>query len=231
VGEIYVRRDDFAVDELIDLLSKKGIVGKVSGVSEWIYYCDHTRKHEITKRLSLHPWYKKPFTRDFLDLVLWKIEEIWKHRVEKKVKNALKETKLVPKTPHNMNEIMGNANEHFVTEDLHSEISISSGVASTAMMDDYSGVVNISPFACLIGRVIDGLVTPWSRNRKFPVISVEIDGHVLPPNIINNLEIFMLNVMRFRNNPDITDLIDLDENSGGIDSEDETKVSRSTVDN
>ncbi len=232
VGEIYVRRDDFAVDELIDLFSKKGIIGKVSGVSEWIYYCDHTRKHEILKRLNLHPWYKKLFTRDFLDLVSWKIEEIWKHSVENKVKNALKETGLVPKTPHNMNEIMKNADEHFVSDELHSEISISSGVASTAMMDDYSGVVNISPFACLIGRVIEGLITPWSRSRKFPVISVEIDGNILPPNIINNLEIFMLNVMRFRDNPDITDLIDLDENSCGIDSEENaSRLNRSTVDN
>jgi len=29
-------------------------------------------------------------------------------------------------------------------------------------------------------------------------MSVEIDGEVLPPNIVNKLEIFMLNVLRFR---------------------------------
>ena len=36
VGEIYVRRDDFAVGELTDLMSERGIVVKVAGVSEWI---------------------------------------------------------------------------------------------------------------------------------------------------------------------------------------------------
>jgi len=107
-----------------------------------------------------------------------------------------------------MKEIMGNAHEHFVTSELDSEISISSGAASTAMMHDYSGVVNISPFACLIGRVIEGLITPWSRDRNFPVMSVEIDGAVLPPGIVNKLEIFMLNVLRFRRTPETSDLIE-----------------------
>jgi len=68
------------------------------------------------------------------------------------------------------------------------------------MMDGYSGIVNISPFACLIGRVIEGLYTPWARERRYPIISIEIDGNLLPPNVLSKLEIFMLNVLRFKNN-------------------------------
>ena len=208
VGEIYVRRDDFAVDELVQIMSRRGIIAKVSGITEWIYYCDHTRKHEILKELSAVPWYRKPFSSAMKDLILWKLEEKWKHSVEHKVKNALGVTGLIPKTPHNMEEIMGNSYEHFVTDELHSEISISSGVAATALMDDYSGVINISPFACLIGRVIEGLITPWARERRFPVMSVEIDGEILPPNIVNKLEIFMLNVLRFRGKYETVDLVE-----------------------
>jgi predicted CoA-substrate-specific enzyme activase len=209
VGEIYVRRDDFAVDELIKIFSRKGIIAKVSGISEWIYYCDYTRKHDIEKRLALLPSYKKYFSKEYRELLLWKIEEKWKHRVEKKIKNALKSTNLIPETPHDMNEIMGNAEKHFVTDELYSEISISSGVASTAMFKDYSGIVNISPFACLIGRVIEGILTPWARDRHYPVMSVEIDGDILPPNIVNKLEIFMLNVLRFKNSAGSMDLVEI----------------------
>ncbi len=208
VGEIYVRRDDFAVDELIRRFSKKGIIAKVSGITEWIYYCDHTRKHDIEKRLRLVPWYRRPFSKPMRELIGWKIEQRWKHWVEHSVKDALKETHLIPETPHDMPAIIDNAEEHFVNGELYSEITVSSGVAATAMMKDYSGIVNISPFACLIGRVIEGLYTPWARERNFPVMSVEIDGAVLPPNIINKLEIFMLNVLRFRNNPDSRDLVE-----------------------
>ncbi len=216
VGEIYVRRDDFAVDELIKLLSKKGIIGKVSGVGEWIYYCDHTRKHELKKNLKLLPVYKRAFSKEFKSLIEWKIEEIWKHNVDKQVQKALSPTNLIPHTPHNMEEIMGNANKNFVTAELESEISISSGVSYTAMMHDFSGIINISPFACLIGRVIEGLVSPWAREKNYPMMSIEIDGETLPPVIINKLEIFMLNVLRYHGKLDAKDLverIDIKDNS------------------
>ncbi len=61
VGEIYVRRDDFAVDELIQHFSNHGIIGKVSNVAEWIYYCDFVRHYELKKRLRLIPWYRRIF--------------------------------------------------------------------------------------------------------------------------------------------------------------------------
>jgi len=193
------------------MFSRRGIIAKVSGITEWIYYCDYTRKHDIQKRLGLLPWYRKPFSKELRELVSWKIEEWYKHGVEKKVKAALAVSGLVPHTPHDMEQIMNNAETHFVSDELYSEISISSGVASTAMMEDFSGIVNISPFACLIGRVIEGLITPWSRERRFPVISVEIDGDILPPGIVNKLEIFMLNVLRFRHNPSVAELVDRED--------------------
>ena len=199
VGEIYVRRDDFAVDELIRHFSRRGIIGKVSNVAEWVYYCDFVRRHELQKRLKLVPWYKKFLAAEFSDIVKWKIEHVYKKKVEKNIRDILSTTGLVPHAPHNMDEIMENTEKHFVNNELYSEISISSGVAATAMMDGYAGIVNISPFACLIGRVIEGVLTPWARERKYPAISIEIDGNLFPPNVISKLEIFMLNVMRFRN--------------------------------
>ncbi len=211
VGEIYVRRDDFAVDELIQHFSRHGIIGKVSNIAEWIYYCDFVREYELRKKLKLIPWYRRAFATEFMDLINWNIEHIYKHNVEKKVRQTLSSTNLVPKTPHDMQQIMKNTEEHFVSHELYSEISISSGVAATAMMDGYSGIVNISPFACLIGRVIEGLVTPWARERKCPMISIEIDGNLLPPNVLNKLEIFMLNVLRFKGNPDVNTMVESDE--------------------
>jgi hypothetical protein len=95
-----------------------------------------------------------------------------------------------------MRKIMANSELHFVNHELNSEIAVSSGVAATAMDEGYSGIVNISPFACLIGRVIEGLLTPWARERDYPLISVEVDGNQLPPSIVNKLNIFMVNVLR-----------------------------------
>jgi predicted CoA-substrate-specific enzyme activase len=208
VGEIYVRRDDFAVGELTELMSERGIVVKVAGISEWIHYLDFVREYALKKLIALEAPGKRLFSKPFWDLRKLEVEEWWKHSVEKKVLAILEPTGLIPKTPHDMHQIMENTQKHFVNLELNSEIAVSSGVAATAMEQGYSGIVNISPFACLIGRVIEGLFTPWARERNYPTLSVEVDGNLLPPNIVNKLNIFMVNVLRFKGEGDLSGLVD-----------------------
>jgi predicted nucleotide-binding protein (sugar kinase/HSP70/actin superfamily) len=208
VGEIYVRRDDFAVGELIDLMSERGIVVKVAGISEWIHYLDFVREYALTKLINLRSPGTRLFSKPWRELKKLEIEEWWKHHIEKKVLAILKPTGLIPETPHDMHEIMKYTQKHFVNLELNSEIAVSSGSAAAAMEAGYSGIVNISPFACLIGRVIEGLFTPWARERNYPILSVEVDGYQLPPNIINKLNIFMVNVLRFKGSGDLSSLVD-----------------------
>ena len=208
VGEIYVRRDDFAVGELTDLMSERGIVVKIAGISEWIHYLDYMREYEWKKQLNLIKKSKRIFSGPWVALKKIGIEKWWKHSVEKKVLSILEPTGLIPETPHDMNEIMKNTVSHFANLELSSEISVSTGAAATAMQAGYSGVINIAPFACLIGRVIEGIYTPWARERNYPILSVEVDGNILPPNIINKLNIFMVNVLRFKGNTDLSTLVD-----------------------
>ncbi|MDR2537172.1 MAG: acyl-CoA dehydratase activase-related protein, partial [Treponema sp.] len=211
VGEIYVRRDDFAVGELTDLMSERGIVVKVAGIAEWIHYLDFVREYSYKKLIDMEPPAKRPFCKPFWSLKKLEIEKAWKHSIEKKTLEILGPTGLIPETPHDMNLIMDYTQKHFVNLELNSEIAVSSGAAAAAMEHGYSGIVNISPFACLIGRVIEGLFTPWARERNYPTLSVEVDGNLLPPNIVNKLNIFMVNVLRFKGNNDLSRLIDSKE--------------------
>jgi len=208
VGEIYVRRDDFAVGELIELMSERGIIVKIAGISEWIHYLDYMREYEWNKQLKLRKRGRRIFSEPWAALKKIAIEKWWKHSVEKKVLSILEPTGLIPETPHDMNVIMQNTVQHFANLELSSEISVSTGGAATAMEAGYSGVINIAPFACLIGRVIEGIYTPWARERNYPVLSVEVDGNVLPPNIVNKLNIFMVNVLRFKGKGEISALVD-----------------------
>ena len=208
VGEIYVRRDDFAVGELTDLMSERGIVVKVAGISEWIHYLDFVREYALKKLIKLKKPGKRIFSKPWRELKVLGIEEFWKHSVERKVLSILGPTALIPETPHDMHDIMKYTQEHFVNLELNSEIAVSSGSAAAAMEAGYSGIVNISPFACLIGRVIEGLFTPWARERNYPILSVEVDGNLLPPNIVNKLNIFMVNVLRFKGSNDLSGLVD-----------------------
>ena len=208
VGEIYVRRDDFAVGELIELMSERGIVVKIAGVSEWIHYLDFVREYELKKRIKLRRPGTRVLSEPWRRLKKLELEMWWKHSVEKKVLSILGPTGLIPDTPHDMKVIMKYTQEHFLNLELNSEIAVSSGSAAAAMDAGYSGIVNIGPFACLIGRVIEGLFTPWARERNYPILSVEVDGNLLPPNIVNKLNIFMVNVLRFRDGGDVSSLVD-----------------------
>ncbi|MCL2627125.1 MAG: acyl-CoA dehydratase activase [Oscillospiraceae bacterium] len=208
VGEIYVRRDDFAVGELTDLMSQRGIVVKVAGIAEWIHYLDFVRDYDFNKELNLLKPMSRFFSRPWRAKRKLGLEKWWKHSVEKKVLSILEPTGLIPETPHDMNLIMSYTSKHFVNLELQSEIAVSTGSAAAAMDAGYSGVVNIGPFACLIGRVIEGIFTPWARERNYPFLSVEVDGNVLPPNIVNKLNIFMVNVLRFNGKTDLSSLVD-----------------------
>ncbi len=196
VGEIYVRRDDFAVDEMVEMFSNKGIIAKVSGITEWLYYCDFTQAYELRKRLRLMAPLKRVTAAETRELLSWHVRQTYKQWVDRKVREILKPTGLVPDSPHDMLSMMERACSDFVTLELESEVTISSGSTAEAFHEGYAGVVNISPFACLIGRVIEGVVAPWARDQRFPMMSVEIDGNLLSPTTINKLEIFMLNVLR-----------------------------------
>lgn len=135
------------------------------------------------------------------------LERRWKHKVEERVVNLLSPTKLVPEQAGTMERMMKLTDRHFVNPELHSEIAVSIGAAAAAMENGYSGIVNISPFACLIGRVIEGIFTPWARTRRYPVLSVEVDGNQLPPSILSRLDVFAVNVVRFRQDVETSALV------------------------
>lgn len=56
--------------------------------------------------------------------------------------------------------------------------------------------------------MIEGLFAPWARERGYPMISVEVDGNLLPPSLVSKLDIFMVNVLRFRGRGDSGRLVE-----------------------
>ena len=44
MGEIYVRRDGFSRQYLVERLAEHGIIVNASPIAEWIYYCDYLQK-------------------------------------------------------------------------------------------------------------------------------------------------------------------------------------------
>ncbi|MBI5549557.1 MAG: activase [Deltaproteobacteria bacterium] len=195
VGEIFVRRDDFSVDPLLDQLTEREIVPKIAGFAEWVHYLDYEQVRKLKKNLAALPWGRRLLAADLRKLALLKAEMLWKKHVEHKIHKALDKSRLIPELEEDMSFIMSRADE-FTTPELESEATLSPVSAATAVEQGWDGVAVIAPFACLPGRLIEALYAPWSRERGIPVISLENDGNPYPPNVISRIEIFAHNVSR-----------------------------------
>ena len=198
VGEIFVRRDTFSVREVSDYLISKGIFPKVTDVTEWVRYTDYARKSAIDYQKKKRGWLGAMTSGVLKDEAVYHIEKIYKDMVEHKIARHIVPTGLVVRAPHDMDEIMKNAEREFIHPFLESESTISAGVAGTAMMDGFDGVVIIAPFACLPGRLLEGVYSPWARERGYPVLTLENDAQPYPPSTLARIEIFAHNVLRFQ---------------------------------
>jgi predicted nucleotide-binding protein (sugar kinase/HSP70/actin superfamily) len=197
VGEIYVRRDNFSVEEISETLISKGIYPKVTGVTEWFHYTDFARKFIMDGRRRRHGWVSTLRAGGLKDEAVYLVETIWKQIVEEKIAGALMPTDLIPHVPHDMTRIIGEGQKQFVHPQMESEATVSPAVGAAAMTEGYSGVAIIAPFGCLPGRLIEGVYAPWAKARDYPVLALENDGQPYPPNIISRIEVFAHNVLRF----------------------------------
>jgi len=197
VGEIYVRRDNFSVHELSEMLICRGIYPKVTGVTEWLHYTDFVRKYNMEGQRRREGWLRTLLGGGLKDEAVYLVEKVWKQAVEEKIAAFLRPTGLIPHVPHNMTRIITDARDTFVDPELSSEATVSPAVGAAAMNEGYCGVAIIAPFGCLPGRLIEGVYAPWAKARGYPVLALENDGQPYPPNTISRLEVFAHNVLRF----------------------------------
>jgi predicted CoA-substrate-specific enzyme activase len=195
VGEIFVRRDEFSVDTLVEKLADAEVVAKITGLTEWVHYLDWDQARRIRKALARMPLWTRLTSKELRTLLWLKIEVLWKARVEAQVKRDLGLSGLVPECPHGMDRIMARSAE-FASEELESEATLSPASAAVAMEEGYDGVAIIAPFACLPGRLIEAVYAPWARARGMPVVAVESDGNAMPPSVVARIEAFAHDVSR-----------------------------------
>lgn len=197
VGEIYVRRDTFSVQELTDHLVAQGIFPKVTGVTEWVHYMDWSQRYLLEagrRRDGLLASIRKGWIGKRLKLGL---EGWWMARVELQVKRALEPSGFLPGAPDDVDAALAFGGREFVSPEMESEATISPAVAAAAMQDGYSGIAIIAPFACLPGRLIEGVFGPWAKQRGYPVVALENDGQPYSPNVVSRIEVFAHNVQRY----------------------------------
>ncbi len=202
VGEIYVRRDGFSRQYLVEKLAGKGIMVKTAPIAEWVYFCDYLMKNNLNAGSG-----KKGFLGNY-------IEQFFKNSYERTIKGILSRSGLYEAHMVDVEKMIENVS-HLISPKLTVETILTAGAAITEVVEEVAGVISIGPFGCMPSRIAEAVVNAKMNETKMataedkdlvakvmqrcpslPFIAVETDGNPFPQVIEARLEIFCLQVKR-----------------------------------
>ncbi len=204
LGEIFVRRDYFAVQDLFERLEKREIIVKRAHLLEWLEYCDWNVQNGI-------------FEADFnlLGKFEFKARRMLQLRYEKKIKSILAKSGLYMYELTEMDKIIKYGREFFDPR-LTGEAILVAGTFFKDILHTIHGTIQIGPFACMPTRVVEAVLSAEATigNKKsldkkvlggdhtannistLPFLSIESDGNPFPAILESRIEAFCLQVER-----------------------------------
>jgi len=197
LGEIFIRKEMFSRQPVVNILQKKEFIPRAAPVMEWLYYVDHlVKKGIVGSKFNL-----KSKTEFFIKHSL---QHIFEHRI----KGILAHSGVYSFYPIDIKNLL-RYGSGLVPLELTGEPIIVIGAALSEILHSICGVIAIGPFNCLPTRVIEAVLSRemnmerknMIENRKkegfyslsgLPFLSVEVDGNPLSALIEARLEAFCL---------------------------------------
>ncbi len=204
IGEIYVRRDGFSRQYLVERLAEKDIIVKTAPISEWVYYCDYLVRKNILLGSSMDIRLKNY------------IQGFFKNYFEKSIKEIFNNCKFYEYHLVDVDRLIKGVS-NIISPKLTGEAILTIGTAIASIIDEVSGVISIGPFGCMPSRISEAIIKDKindkkieiTEDRKFvekvmasyphlPFLSIETDGNPFPQIIESKLETFCLQVKRLQ---------------------------------
>jgi len=202
IGEIYVRRDAFSRQFLVDKLSRKGYWVRVAPVAEWIHYCDYIVQNRLVAKSKYFDRFKNKLTC------------MVKDPFEDEIKSIMAKSGFYRVSESKVSDLVDAAGS-IMSPRLTGETILTVGGAIKELVEEVDGVLAVAPFGCMPGRLSDALITHKLRDVKpmvarekelvrrimeahpsLPFLTVETDGNTFPQLIESRLEAFLLQVNR-----------------------------------
>ena len=184
VGEIFVRLNRFANEDVIRKIEQFGGEAWIAPLTEWILYVN-----TISKKRSLR---KKSFSnllKVFLTDYYQKKDE---HALEKVFKYQLRHA-----GEPNTKSIFKKA-KPYLDPSFEGEAVLSMGKTIDFAKRGASGVVNIMPFTCMPGTIVSTLLKRYQEeNSNVPILNMAYDGQE-QTNTLTRLEAFMYQAKEFQ---------------------------------
>ena len=185
VGEIFVRLNRFANENVIGKIEQFGGEAWIAPLTEWILYVN-----TIAKKRSLKMRSFSNLLKVFLTDYYQKKDE---HHLEKIFKGQLRNFG-EPKT----RSIFKKA-KPYLDSSFEGEAILSVGKTIDFAKRGASGIVNIMPFTCMPGTIVSTLLKRYQEeNNNIPILNMAYDGQE-QTNTLTRLEAFMYQAREFQN--------------------------------
>ncbi|HKZ15997.1 MAG TPA: acyl-CoA dehydratase activase-related protein, partial [Geobacteraceae bacterium] len=204
IGEIYVRRDDFSRQNIIEKLADHGVVVRTAPIAEWLYYTDYCLAHDMSTEYSLKS----------KAIVLFKT--FFMRRDERTIKERLALSGFYESHMIDIKHLVERGSA-VVNPQLSGEAILTVSSALTEIGDETHGVISIGPFGCMPCRIAESIVSYrlneekenfsrhnrkfWSRekgNLPLPFLAIESDGNPFPQLVETRLESLLLSANRLK---------------------------------
>jgi predicted CoA-substrate-specific enzyme activase len=203
IGEIFVRRDEFCRQNIINYLENRGFAAKVAPIGEFLCYSNHILNAGLGDK-----------ERTVKDVIRTRLTSALQEYWERRIKTALAKSGLYRFEMIEVEKTL-EAALHLINIRFRGEAILTVGLALREILHDSCGVISIGPFGCMPSRVAEAIlkkemnvagkakVPGWEKKAhdyadigEFPFLAVETDGTPFPQLIEANLEAFVLQAGR-----------------------------------
>ncbi len=184
VGEIYTRANDFANEFAISQLEELGAEVWIPPISEWILYINTTGRWMAKRQRR----WKNLLSLELTNRVQTKLEHELMATFEGAVNNLHE-----PTIAHTLKLARPYLNPAF-----EGEACLSVGKAADYVLKGTAGIVNIMPFTCMPGTIVNAVLKRFrERNGSIPFLNMACDGQE-QSNTRSRLEAFMYQVGQYQ---------------------------------
>ncbi|MGZ3524063.1 MAG: acyl-CoA dehydratase activase [Thermodesulfobacteriota bacterium] len=185
VGEIFVRLNRFANENVIRKIEHFGGEAWLAPLTEWILYVNTIAKKSSLKKKSFSNLLKVFLTDYYQKKDEHHLEKIFKgqlrHFGEPKTRSIFKKAK------------------PYLDSSFEGEAILSVGKTIDFARRGASGIVNIMPFTCMPGTIVSTLLKRYrEENSNIPILNMAYDGQE-QTNTLTRLEAFMYQAKEFQN--------------------------------
>ncbi|MBI5559890.1 MAG: CoA activase, partial [Deltaproteobacteria bacterium] len=163
VGEVYVRCNRFSNENLVKTLEGMGAEVRIPPVSEWLYYTNFTSKRKN--------WQRGGYDNFFKTL----LKDFFQRYFEKRMLNIFNGD-LRGRHEPSTKEVLKMA-APYIHDSFEGEAVLSVGKVIDYIVNGAHGIVNMMPFTCMPGTVVNGILKKVREEySNIPYLNMVYDG-------------------------------------------------------